>query len=166
MAREELAHAAELRVHRRQAYRREHPGDARPMDLTIETVADFHALEQRLEQKAAEMHCAVARALARAGDADGAAFVDGLARREAASLPAGGMRIVSAGPFAEGDEADPLVLLHSALQPLERASEIYEDLIAHAPSEELLIAQQAALRSVVERISSLGARISKAEARP
>jgi rubrerythrin len=164
MAREELAHAAELRVRRRQAYRREHPTALAPLELAIETVAAFRSLERSLERNAAAMHQGIAAALASAGDSTSAALVDAMARREAE--PPAADEKPTPRPSLEGLGGDPQVLLHAALKPLESASEIYEDLIAHAGSEELLRIEQATLENVVERIAALSARINAVEGRP
>jgi rubrerythrin len=160
MAREELAHASELRVRRRQAYRREYARDT-ATNLDIETLAAFRAFERDLEDDAAGFHRRIARALSTAGDAQSAALVDAMARSEGEPF-LGDRPIVPEEPMAK----EPSALLHAAMQPLERASEIYEDLIAHAATEELLAAAQAALRSVVERIAILSRRRSEIEGEP
>ena len=166
MAREELAHAAALRVRRRQAYRREHPIATPPIDLAIETVAAFRSLERSLERNAALLHREVAMALTQVGDTASAALVDTMARREEGSSAVDEQPPPSPRSPAEGPGGEPPVLLHAALRPLEHASEIYEDLIAHAGSEELLRVEQAALTDVVERIAALSARISAVEGGP
>jgi rubrerythrin len=166
MAREELAHAAELRVHRRQAYRREHPSASPPVDLAIETVAAFRSLERSLERNAAALHREIAMALTQVGDSASAALVDAMARREAESSAADEPPSSSPWPSPESVGGEPPVLLYAALKPMERASEIYEDLIAHAGSEELLRAEQAALTNLVERIAALSARINVVEGGP
>ena len=65
-----------------------------------------------------------------------------------------------------GGTGQPSALLRAALQPLERASELYEDLIARAAGDDLLAAEQIALERVVERISKLGRRIAEVDAGP
>lgn len=166
MAREELGHAAELRVRRRQAYRREHPSAPPPVDLAIETVAAFRSLARNLERDAAALHREIAMALTQIGDSASAALVDAMARREADSSAADEQPLSSSLPCPEGPGSNPSALLHAALRPLERASEIYEDLIAHAGSEELLRVEQEALTNVVERIAALSARIGAIEGGP
>jgi rubrerythrin len=156
MAREELAHAAELRVRRRRAWRREHPGAAMATD--IRTLAAFRALERRLEDDAAAFHRGIARVLATKGDTESAALVDAMARREGDPLRGGEVALPAASTAREA----PALLL-SAVQPLERSSEIYEDLIAHAPTEDVLAAAQAALRGVIGRIASLSRRRGEIE---
>ncbi len=163
MAREELAHAAELRVLRRQAYRREYAGSPPARPGPVESVAVFRALEQRLTQAAADVHEALARALHLAGDAASAALVEAMARQEREPVVGGGIRIPQVGPSAPGQGRASSALLRRAEQPLERASEIYEDLIAHASGEALLAAEQAALAAVVERIALLAKRIEETE---
>ncbi len=157
MAREELAHAAELRVRRRQAWRRERPGEIAPLP-DIRTLAAFRALERRLEDDAASFHRGIARVLATKGDTESAALVDAMARREGDPLRGGEVALPAASVAREA----PALLL-SAMQPLERSSEIYEDLIAHAATEEVLTAAQAALRGVVGRIASLSRRRGQIE---
>jgi len=125
MAREELAHAAELRVRRRQAYRRESGGHAHATVAAIDSMAAFRALERRLTEETVR------------------------AQRE----------------MAQGGSGS-LAQLRGALQPLERASEIYEELIAQAPSEDLLAAEQSALTNVVEQIALLSRRIADLERAP
>lgn len=159
MAREELAHAAELRVRRRQAYHREHPGQATPVVRDIEDLAAFRALEGRLEREAAVSHDSIARALDAAGDPDSAALVARLARQERESAGGDGVQAGPAAPAGRG----AATLLRAAIQPLERASETYEDLIAHADREDLLLAEQSALHRTVERISLLGRRLEEVE---
>lgn len=158
MAHEELAHAAELRVHRRRAFHREHATGKAPARSSIATVAEFRALEQQLENEIAVVHRRIAGALAALGDDEGAALLQSMVRTDG---PTSALREEAAPPGGAG--RDRLALLRAALRPLEHASEVYEDLIVHAPSEDLLAAEQAALRGVVERISLLGERINEEE---
>jgi rubrerythrin len=160
LAREELAHAAELRVRRRIAYHREVPGGTRPAAAPVESLADFRDLDARLMRQAAEVHRAVASALEAAGDGESARLVAALAQRE--------------GRIAGGDGAaaiarpagQPAALLQEALRPLEAASERYENLITAATQEDLLRAAQAALQRVVEAIAALGARLHRLSEHP
>lgn len=160
MAREELAHAAELRVLRRQAYRREHGAALHAHVGPVESVSVFHALEQRLTQAAAEIHEGLARALDSAGDKDSAALVAAMARQERDPAAGGGLAVPPAGP---GKGVASATLLRRALQPLERASEIYEDLLTQSPAEALMQAEQAALAAVVQRIAVLARRIEETD---
>lgn len=158
LAREELSHAAELRVWRRRAYRQEFAaGDRRRRDLP-ETLGDFQAIDARLMGEAAAVHHGIAAALAAAGDGESARLVAAIAEREAAQ--AGG---AAAPPPVARDT--PAALLKRALRPLETASEIYEDVVAEAAQEDLFHAAQAALHRVVEAISVLGRRLSRLDAR-
>lgn len=160
LAREELGHAAELRVRRRLAYRREFPAAPHSIAAPVETLADFRRLDARLMREAADAHHAIAAALAAAGDADSARLVAALAGREEEVAAPG-----SGTPPATAPAATPAALLQQALRPLEAASEVYEDLFAEAAEEDLLQAAQAALHRVVEGISALGRRFSQLGAR-
>lgn len=157
LAREELSHAAELRVWRRRAFRREFPAGARPRPVHPQTLDEFQALDARLMGEAAAIHRGIAAALAAAGDAESARLVAAIAERESAQSPSDHM------PGTVTPET-PLALLKHALQPLEAASEVYEDVVAEAEQEDLLNAAQAALHRVVEAISLLGRRLSRLEA--
>src|SRR5690606_25138589 len=141
LAREELAHAAELRVRRRRAYRQEFPhrspGTARA--AAVETLADFRELDGHLMAQAAAVHRAVARALEAAGDGPGARLVAALAERENAAADAAAP---DSAPHADSGAA-PAALLQQALRPLEAASEHYETIIAAAADEDILQAAQA-----------------------
>lgn len=160
MAREELAHAAELRIRRRAAYRREHPGGAREVTARVETLAEFTALRQRLEAEAVSIHRAVAELLDRAGDPASAKLLTALSEREG-KIILGGRVIEPANVEGLPRSASPDALLRVALKPLEQMSEIYEDLFSHAPGDEMLAAEQKALSSAVERIALIGARIEE-----
>lgn len=160
MAREELAHAAELRVLRRQAYRREHGAGLHAHVGPVESVAVFRVLEQRLTQAAADAHEGLARALDSAGDAASAALVEAMARQERDPSAGARLSLPQAGPATGVASA---ALLRRALQPLERASEIYEDLLAQSPGEALMEAEQTALAAVVERIAVVARRIEETE---
>lgn len=156
LAREELGHAAELRVWRRRAYRQEfiageHRRPARP-----QTLDDFQALDARLMREAAAVHRAIAEALTEAGDTESARLVAAIAERESAEES-------ERAPAAVAGDT-PAALLQQALRPLEAASEVYEDVIAEAAQEDLLRAAQAALHRVVEAISLLGRRLSGLQA--
>lgn len=163
MAREELAHAAELRVLRRQAFHREHGVGLHAHVAPIISVAAFRALEQRLTQAAAEVHEELAGALESAGDDAGAALVAAMARQE--RDPAAGVNpSLPRSPVPAEAAGASAALLRRALQPLERASEIYEDQLAHSPpGEALMEAEQAALAVVVGRIAVLARRIEEAD---
>lgn len=159
LAREELTHAAELRVRRRLAWRRESPASGRSLAEGIESLAAFYAVSAHLQRTAAETHRAIAAALAAAGDAESAHLVAALAtREEEAAAPASGT------PIRVPQGATPAGLLQQALHPLETESEFYEDLVAQAAEEDLLQASQAALHRVVEAISVLGRRLSQLDA--
>lgn len=160
LAREELTHAAELRVLRRRAYHSAFPGE-RP--AAVETLADFRSLDRRLARRAADALEAIAASLKKAGDGESAELVSALARREEAAA--------AATESAPGDtgyrpkSTQPEALLQEALHPLETASEAYEHLVTQAPSDDLLRAAQAALHRVVEGISTLGRRREEIDAR-
>lgn len=159
MAREELAHATELRIRRRRAYHREHPGGPRRPEAEIRSAADLRDLDRRLREEAASVHRRVADQLDAIGDSTSAALVRAIADDKAALDPAG----AAAAAHTPEESERSLALLRAALSPLERASEIYEDVVAHAEEEELLRAGQERLESLVGRISLLGRRISEIE---
>lgn len=157
LAREELSHAAELRVLRRRAYHRAFPAE-RP--AAVESLADFQNLDGHLARRAAEVLTAIAASLDAAGDGESAEQLRHLARREEAAVagaPAG------KGYTPQANRPGPL--LQEALCPLEAASEHYEHLVDQAASEEVLRAAQDALHRVVEAISALGRRREEIEAR-
>lgn len=160
LAREELAHAAELRVRRRLAYRREFPASAHSVAAAVKCLADFRILDARLMRQAADAHHAIAAALAAAGDTDSARLISALAEREEEAAATG-----SGTPAAAAPGTKAAVLLQQALRPLEAASEVYEDLIAQTAEEDLLQAAQAALHRVVEAIGALGRRLNQLGAR-
>lgn len=156
LAREELAHAAELRVRRRLAWRRESPANGPSLAEGVASLAAFHTVDAHLQRNAAEAHRAIAAALTAAGDAESARLVAALvSREEEAAAPAGGP------PLRATQGGTPIGLLRQALQPLEAASEVYEDLVAQANDEDLLQAAQAALEQAVEGISALSRRIEQ-----
>ncbi|MGE5767309.1 MAG: ferritin-like domain-containing protein [Bacteroidota bacterium] len=157
LAREELSHAAELRVWRRRAYRREFAAGERRHPVHPQTLGDFQALDARLLREAAALHQGIAAALAAAGDTESARLVAAIAEREGAQAPG------DQKPTAVAQDT-PAALLKRALRPLEAASEVYEDVVAEATQEDLLRAAQAALHRVVEAISVIGRRLSRLEA--
>lgn len=155
LARDELAHAAELRVQRRLTYRFESCSAPRALGRTARKLADFRALNRRLMSSAASVHRSTAAGLAGVGDTEGAALVAALAEREetiAGATP-------SPATFRPGEA--PSALLLEALAPLERASEIFEDVVASASDEALLHEAQAALEGVVEGISLVAAHLGR-----
>lgn len=165
MAREELVHAAELRVRRRQAYHREHGPGMRIPAPPIEDVVAFRHLEQQREASAAAVHQDLAEELTAIGDHASAALVASLVRDESRSggpIPAKPSRL-PAGSSAHPNSA---ALLRAAIRPLEQASESYEELIASATDEALLSVEQAALAAVVARIALLGRRIGEIDRAP
>jgi rubrerythrin len=165
LAREELTHATELRVRRRQAYRRELPGKSLPAPDTVETLADLRAVELRLAREIAEAHRAIARSLEAAGDPESAGMLSALAHREAKIASFAGTAKAAASARRGLPAGRQLTdLLQAALRPLEAASEIYEDIIAHADHEDLMNAAQEALQRVVEGISIVGRRLGELQA--
>jgi rubrerythrin len=160
LAREELAHAAEMRVQRRLAYHREFSLEPRALGQTARAVPDFRALDRRLMRSAASVHRSIAACLSGAGDAEGAALVASLAQRE--EVAAG----TTTTPAAVRSGKAPAALLLEALSPLERASEIYEDVVVHASDEVLLQEAQAALERVVEGISLIAAHLRHLQPTP
>lgn len=165
MAREELVHAAELRVHRRQAYHREHGSGRQAPAAPIKDVAAFRRLEQQHEASAAATHQDLANELAAIGDHASAALVASLVRDESRS--SGPMpRKPSTLPAGSAMHPDSIALLRAAVRPLEQASESYEELIASATDEALMNAEQEALASVVARIALLGRRIGEIDRAP
>ena len=165
LAREELVHAAELRVRRRQAYRREHGSGTRIPAAPIEDVVAFRRLEQRQEASAAVLHQDLADELAAIGDHASAALVASLVRDESRSSDPIPLK-PSTLPAGSSMHPGSIALLRAALRPLEQASESYEELIASATDEALLRAEQAALASVVARIALLGRRIGEIDRAP
>lgn len=164
MAREELAHAAELRVKRRLAYHREHPAGGMPAPHKVETLSAFGMLQRQLEEAAAAHHERIATKLESIGDTASAALVADLARSEHRLADQDAPAFAVAARIREGAPGSSRALLRSALQPLERMSETYEDLIAHAGREDLLRAAQEALADVVHRLALIGARLEVLDA--
>lgn len=164
LAREELFHAAELRVRRRQAYHHEFPGRVVPAAKAVETLTEFHDLEARLSQQAATALHSTAQALAVRGDNVSAELVAGLAQREAEAARAAGVAPAPATVMTDAGSKDSAVRLQEALRPLETSSEAYEEVIARAAHDDLLQAAQASLHRVVEGISALGRRLSEVDA--
>lgn len=164
MAREELAHAAELRVKRRLAYHREHPDGGTPPAPTVETLSAFRALRRQLEEAAASRHERIATELESIGDTTSASLIADLALREHRQADQDGRAYAAAAKIRDGAPGSSRGLLRAALQPLERMSETYEDLIAHASREDLLRAEQDALADVVQRLALIGARLEVLDA--
>lgn len=156
LAREELAHAAELRVKRRLAFHEAQPVGARPERLRVGSLDEFRDLEARQAGETAAALYGVAAALRRRGDAESAGLVGEMAEQEARLAPAAAL-----APKARQDETGSRDLLQEALRVLEGASEIYEELAAAAEQEALLQAAQASLQRIVEGISRLSARLAK-----
>jgi hypothetical protein len=131
----------------------------------VETLADLRAVELRLAREIAEAHRAIARSLEAAGDPESAGMLSALAHREAKIASFAGTTKAAASA-RRGLPAGQQVtdLLQAALRPLEAASEIYEDIIAHADHEDLMNAAQEALQRVVEGISIVGRRLGELEA--
>jgi rubrerythrin len=154
LAREELAHVAELRVQRRLAWRREFAPRVRIVSGSVETIEAFRALDRRLMGAAAAVHRSVAADLRAAGDAEDAMLVTALAQSEEAIAGARAM------PTVVRQDSAPAALLREALRPLERASEAYEDVVVHTSQEALLQEALAALGRVVESIALLAQRLS------
>mgnify|MGYP001198496656 CR=1 FL=1 len=161
MAGEELAHAAELRVLRRVAYRRAHPGGGREAALHVESLAEFQELEQRLEAETLSTHLAIVALLERSGDAASTRLLADISERGRKALS--GAAPSPADPAGLPREGNVDALLWAAVKPLERMSEIYEDLASEASSDDILAAQQAALSRAVERIALIRARIEQIE---
>lgn len=151
LGRDELTHAAELRVQRRLAYHLESCAAPRALGQTARKLGDFRALNRRLMSSAAGVHRSAAAGLAGAGDTEGAALVTALAEREETIAGA------APSPPALRSGRVPSALLLEAMAPLERASEIYEDVVTHASDEALLHEAQAALERVIEGISLIAA---------
>ncbi|MEO3429317.1 hypothetical protein AAFN88_10700 [Pelagibius sp. CAU 1746] len=161
LAREELSHAAELRVKRRLAFHDSQAEAARRPPLQITTLDDFQALEARLAGEAAVALRAAARRLDQLGDRESARLLGELAEREARrGPPTAALDEKPAAP--EGGAA---AVLQRALRVLESASEIYEDLAARTEQEALLPPAQASLERMVEGISLLTARLAKTAGR-
>ncbi|MEQ8354053.1 MAG: ferritin family protein [Kiloniellaceae bacterium] len=161
LAREELAHAAELRVLRRRAYHREGSGREIPAAPAVTALPEFRILEQRLARGAATALFGTAKSLEALGDGVSAKLVAGLAQREADVAANGDVApAAAAAPGARG----PAALLQDARRPLESASEIFEDVIAKAEREDLLSAAQTSLHRIVQSIAALGRRLSELEA--
>lgn len=158
LAREELSHAAELRVQRRLAYHREFSPEPRALGQAARVIADFRALDRRLMRSAAGIHRSIAASLAAAGDAEGAALVAALAQREETAAGAA----TAAAAVRSGKQ--PAALLLEALEPLERSSEIYEDVAVHASDQTVLQEAQTALERVVEGISLIASYLRRLNA--
>lgn len=160
LAGEELAHATELRVRRRRAYHREHPEGGRQSAAEIRTLADLRDLDRRVREEAEPVHRRVAGELDAIGDSASAALVGAIA--EEAVAPEAVLAAAGAGRGGERRQ-ESVALLRAAMEPLERASEIYEDLIARAENEAVLRTGQERLESLVRRISLLSRRIGEIE---
>lgn len=161
MAGEELAHAAELRVLRRIAYRRAHPGGRREAVPHVETLAEFRELEQRLEAETLSTHLAIVALLEGSGDAASTRLLAEISERGRQTLS--GAAPSPADPAGLPPAGNVNALLWAAVKPLERMSEIYEDLASEAPADDILAAQQGALSRAVERIALIRARIEELE---
>jgi rubrerythrin len=160
LAREELAHAAELRVRRRRAYHRAAPGAAPPVGTDIESLSDLRALEVRISRNIDATLGDIAVALDAAGDPESAGLVASLAHTAAEPGKA-----APAPATAASGQQTPQGLLRQALRTLETASEAYEEVVTRTERDDLLQAAQTSLQGVVEGISALAFRLSEIDAR-
>lgn len=158
LAREELAHAAALRVRRRQAYHHAYPGRRPAVDGAVETPAELRALDERLARETAATLQAIGQALDAAGDPESAGLVRALAQREVAAI--GDEAAMPATTAAACVAKTPPGLLGEALRRLESVSETYEDLATRTESDELLQAAQTSLQRIVEGIAAASHRLS------
>ena len=166
LAREELAHAAALRVRRRQAYHHAYPGRRPAFDATVETPADLRTLDERLARETAMALRHIGQALDAAGDPESARLICALARREtmAAGEDAAPEDATAGIPAPPRNATTPQGLLGQALHRLETVSETYEDVVARAERDDLLQAAQTSLERIVEGISAVSHRLSLIEA--
>lgn len=158
LAREELTHAAALRVRRRQAYHHAYPGRRPTVDAAIETPTDLRVLDERLARETAATLQAIGQALDTAGDPESARLVRALAQREVAAI--GNEGAMPAATAADCVAKTPPGLLGEALRRLESVSETYEDLVTRTESDELLQAAQTSLQRIVEGIAAVSHRLS------
>jgi len=163
LAREELSHASDLRVRRRQAFHLEFPEKRVPAARRVTTLAEFRDLEVRLLIEGAGALRGAAESLETLGDSVSAELVASLARREAAAADGATPAAAGASPTARVGST-PASHLQEALRPLKAASEIYEEVIARADHGDLLEAAQTSLQRVVEGISAIGQRLREVEA--
>lgn len=161
LAREELAHAAALRVRRRQAYHHASPERRPAFDTTVETPADLRALDERLARDTAAALSGIGQALEAAGDTESAGLLRTLARREAMTAGEDTMPGVAA---PSSNATTPQALLGQALRRLETVSETYEDVVARAEHDDLLQAAQASLERIIEGIAAVSHRLSLTDA--
>lgn len=140
LAQEELNHAALLRRERRRAYHRDATGTQRPE--RIDTPAALDHLVRTLFAAAAAEHTALARRLAAAGDAEGAAVLDAIAGDEAATAGSTPPAIPT-----DGGTADPWP---AAIAVVERLAERFAD-IATAATDEAVLTRALALQESATR---------------
>lgn len=153
LAREELKHAALLRVWRRAAWRREKRQAPSPRPEDRDALLAMIAEEERA---IAALHRRLAERLTKLGDRTSAALLAELARQAEVRAAPG----TAAAAAAEGDGTHSArSLLFDAQKPLERLSEKLEDVLIAPPDEGTQRAAQDALADVVARIARLGRRI-------
>jgi rubrerythrin len=141
LAGDALRRAAQLRRHRREAWRRERRLRLPSPATTPEELARQAA---PLLAEAAAVHSALAAAAAAEGDASAADLLRELASAEARES---GLAVPSTPlPAATAERR------RRALIPLERLSELYEAAAGRAPSESMLAAAQTGLELTVARL--------------
>lgn len=161
LAREELAHAAALRVRRRHAYHEAFPQRRPAPDSSAETPQELHALDARLARETAAALHGIGQALDEAGDRDSARLVHMLARLETVAV--GDQEGVAETSPKRCDAGTPQELLKAALRRLETVSETYETVVARAARDDLLQSAQASLQRIVESIAAVSHRLSHLE---
>lgn len=165
LAREELQHAATLRIWRRAAWRRQRvaPGRAAAEAAPIRTSDQLAAAIRSGEAEIAACHMSLARRLRRVGDQPGARLLEDLAVQAAARAREPVPEACSAEECAA---QEPLALLLAAQRPLERLCVSLEAALLAATDEPMQAAAQHALSEAIARIARLGRRIEELEAVP
>ncbi|MDR3517547.1 MAG: ferritin family protein [Azospirillaceae bacterium] len=157
LAREELRHAAALRIERRKAYHRERGEVRRALPRSVEDLADFAG---RLEREAASRHLALAERLEHNGDGAGGALLRRIAAEERGAAAAMG--------FPDGEvttdrhppaRAGSLELLREGLRTAELLAEHYAELAGRVADGEGLVRAQALQEAAVHRLILIAAHL-------
>ena len=161
LAREELTHAAKLRVRRRQAYHEAFPERRPAPDGSAETRQELLALDARLARETAAALHGIGQALDEAGDRESARLIHMLARRETAAAAEQEQTAEAAANLCSA--GTPQELLRAALRRLETVSETYETVLARTTRDDMLQSAQTSLQRIVESIAAVSHRLNRLE---
>jgi rubrerythrin len=157
LAAEELAHAATLRRVRRSAWRREHPGAARPRFIATDDAGAFRQEAAQAEAAAAAIHRRLAAALLRLGDDEGARLLETVAAAERAA--AGGVPAPAEARRGDARAAASAPLLRQALAASEQLYDAYADTLEQSQSDAVRREAEGGVERVGQQLALIAARL-------